>query len=205
MPPYRTPESVNAYFQEPTTRAVVDSLVSTLDDPVLPDMDRHKLQSLSEGILLACQIRADFVGFMADLWANTFGAALEKSDLNEIFPDDCTIKEVWSERYFWSYITRGDNLECRHFDLSVQIDQRSHAAMLRVWRYDENEELEAFEPHLQIPDGWHRTNDEDGSPMLETTIDVTIRDLIANSDEELAKLSGAASAVIKLICGLLPK
>ena len=71
MPPFEIPESVIAYFQEPATRAVVDSLVSTLDDPVLPDMDRSKLINLSEGVLLACQIRADYGGFMAGLWGNT--------------------------------------------------------------------------------------------------------------------------------------
>lgn len=205
MPHFEVPESVKAYFSDPATRAVVDSLVSTLDDPVLPDMKRSNLLSLSEGVLLACQIRADFVGFMAGMWENTFGAALMDLGLTEIFPENSTIKEIWTEKYFWSYVTRGDNLERRHFDLTVKIDQRSNEVILCIWRYDDDDEVQAFGPRLQIPDGWKRTKDEDGVPRLETAVNVTMRDLIANSDEELSKLTDAASAVIGLICRLLPQ
>lgn len=204
MPPFEIPESVIAYFQEPATRAVVDSLVSTLDDPVLPDMDRSKLINLSEGVLLACQIRADFVGFMAGLWGNTFGAALAESGLNEIFPDNCTIKEVWTEKYFWSYVTIGDDLERNHFELTVDIDsQRPHEVTLQVWRFNENDELQQFGPRLRVPDSWKRVTDEDGDQRLETTIKVTMAELIANPGEALGQLSQAASAVVPFIGRLM--
>ena len=204
MPPFEIPESVIAYFQEPATRAVVDSLVSTLDDPVLPDMDRSKLINLSEGVLLACQIRADYVGFMAGLWGNTFGAALAESDLNEIFPENCTIKEVWAERYFWSYVTIGDDLERTHFELTVDIDsQRPHEVALQVWRFNENDELQQFGPRLRVPDSWRRITDEDGDQRLETTIEVTMAELIANPGEALGQLSQAAATVVPFIGRLL--
>lgn len=204
MPPFEIPESVIAYFQEPATRAVVDSLVSTLDDPVLPDMDRSKLINLSEGVLLACQIRADFVGFMAGLWGSTFGTALAESGLNEIFPDNCTIKEVWTEKYFWSYVTLGDDLERNHFELTVDIDnQRSHEVTLQVWRFDENDELQKFGPRLSVPDNWQRITDEDGDQRLEATTNVTMNQLIANPDEALGQLGQAASAVVPFIVRLM--
>lgn len=204
MPPFEIPESVIAYFQEPATRAVVDSLVSTLDDPVLPDMDRSKLINLSEGVLLACQIRADFVRFTAGLWGSTFGTALAESGLNEIFPDNCTIKEVWTEKYFWSYVTLGDDLERNYFDLTVDIDnQRSHEVTLQVWRFNESDELQKFGSRPPIPDNWKQIKDEDGDPLLETTIKVTMVDLIANPGEALGQLSKAASAVVPFIGRLL--
>lgn len=204
MPPFEIPESVIAYFQEPATRAVVDSLVSTLDDPVLPDMDRSKLINLSEGVLLACQIRADFVRFMAGLWGSTFGRALAESGLNEIFPDNCTIKEVWTEKYFWSYVTLGDDLERNHFELTVDIDnQRSHEVTLQVWRFDENDELQKFGPRLSVPDNWQRITDEDGDQRLEATTNVTMNQLIANPDEALGQLGQAASAVVPFIVRLM--
>ncbi|MBK5946429.1 hypothetical protein CCR83_08245 [Rhodobacter veldkampii DSM 11550] len=204
MPPFEIPESVIAYFQEPATRAVVDSLVSTLDDPVLPDMDRSKLINLSEGVLLACQIRADFVRFMAGLWGSTFGTALAESGLNEIFPDNCTIKEVWTEKYFWSYVTLGDDLERNHFELTVDIDnQRSHEVTLQVWRFDENDELQKFGPRLSVPDNWQRITDEDGDQRLEATTNVTMNQLIANPDEALGQLGQAASAVVPFIVRLM--
>jgi len=204
MQPFKIPESVIAYYQDDATRNVVDSLVSTLDDPVLPDMDRSKLIDLSEGVLLACQIRADFVGFMADLWGNTFGASLAESGLNEIFPENCTIKEVWTERYFWSYVTRGNDLEQNYFDLTVQIEQRSHKVMLFVWRYDANDELQAFGPRLQVPNGWRRTV-EDGDPRIEMTLNVTMADLIRGPDEGLGALRQAASDVLPFIARLMPQ
>lgn len=205
MPHFEISESVKAYFDEPATRAVVDTLVSNLDDPILPDMDRIKILSLSEGVLLACQMRADFLGFMVGLWANTFGSALEGSGLTEFFPDNCTIKEVWAEKYFWSYVTRGDDLEGRYFDLTVQIDQRSHGVTLILWRYGEDDELLPFGPRLRIPDGWRRLKDEDSGPRLETTFNVTVKDLLANSPERLAELERAASAVVEFICRLVPR
>lgn len=204
MAPFEIPESVIAYFQEPATRAVVDSLVSTLDDPVLPDMDRGKLINLSEGVLLACQIRTDFVGFMAGLWRDTFGAALADSGLNEIFPDNCTIKEVWTKKYFWSYVTLGDDLERNHFELTVDIDnQRSHEVSLQVLLFNENDELQKFGPRLKVSDNWQRITDEDGVQRLETTTNVTMAHLIANPDEVLGQLNQAASAIVPFIVKLM--
>lgn len=204
MPPFEVPRSVTSYFQEPATRAVVDTLVSTLDDPVLPDMCRSKLISLSEGVLLACQIRADFLGFMAGLWENTFGAALLGAGLDEKFPDTCTIKEVWSEKYFWSYVTIGDDLERNHFELTVHMDsQRPHAVTLQVWRFNENDELQKFGPRLQVPDDWRRIKNEDGDQRLETSINVTMEDLIVNPDEAIAQLRQAAATVVPFIGRLL--
>ena len=203
MPPFEIPESVKAYFQEPDTRAVVDSLVTMIDDPSLPDMDRSKLINLSEGILLACQVRSDFVGFMADLWGRTFGAALAESDLNEIFPDNCTIKEVWTERHFWSWVTLGDDLEQSHFDLTIDIDsQRPYEVTLRVWRYNENDEFQKFSPRLQVPACWKRINDDE-EPRLETSANVPMVDLIDNPDGSLEPLKQAASAIVPFIRTLL--
>lgn len=203
MLPFKIPESVIAYYQDDATRNVVDSLVSNLDDPVLPDMDRSKLINLSEGVLLACQIRTDFVGFMAGLWGNTFGAALVGAGLNEIFPDNCTIKEVWSEKHFWSYVTIGDDLERNHFDLTVDIDsQRPHAVTLRVWRYNESDDLQKFGRPSQVLDEWRQVKD-DGDPRLETTLNVTMEDLIADPDNAIAQLSQAAATVVPFIGRLL--
>lgn len=202
MPLFEIPESVAAYYQEPATRAVVDSLVSTLDDPVLPDMDRDSLINLSEGVLLACQIRADFVAFMAALWENTFRIALENERLDELFPDHCTIKEVWTEKHFWSYVTRGTDLDRPHFDLTVRILQRSNEIVLCVWRYDEDDELRAFGPKSRLPDGWRRIND-DGEPRIEATTDVTITNLIEDPERGLGKLQQCASSVVGLIGRLM--
>lgn len=203
MQPFEIPESVKAYFQEPATRAVVDSLVSTLGDPVLPDMDRNKLINLSEGVLLACQIRADFVGFMVSLWGNTFGEALVGSGLKEIFPEDCTIKEVWTERYFWSYVIKGDDNEQSQFELTVQIDQRSHEVKLCVFHYDEGDELVEFGPRLRIPEGWERKNYEGPNRMLEPNAGIPIKDLISNPNEGIAKLKESAIAIVRFICRIL--
>ena len=200
MPYFEIPESVKAYFQDRPTRNVVDSLVSTLDDPVLPDMDRIKLIDLSEGVLLTCQIRADFVRFMAGLWGNTFGAALAGSGLNEIFPEDCTIKEVWTEKYFWSYVTKGTDFEHTHFDLTVQIEQRSDKVILRVLRYDAKGKQQGFGPDLQVPNGWRRV-DIDGDPEIAMT-EVTMADLIANPAEKLDDLRHAAANVLPFIARL---
>ncbi|TKW67149.1 MAG: hypothetical protein DI616_08775 [Paracoccus denitrificans] len=202
MRPFEIPESVIAYFQEQQTRAVVDSLLSNLHDPVLPDMDRRKLVDLSEGVLLACQVRADFVNFMAGLWENTFGAAIKGSDFREFFPEDCTISTIWTEKYFWSYVARGADLEQIHFDLTVQIEHRSNEVKLFVWRFDDNDELPPYRPRLRIPDGWKLAQDEDGDPRLEAAVSVPIGDLIANRDPRLAELNKAASAVLGFISGL---
>lgn len=202
MLPFEIPESVIAYFQIPVTRAVVDSLASTLDDPVLPDMDRSKLTNLSEGVLLACQIRADFVGFMAGLWGNTFGAALAKVDLNEFFPIDCTIKAIWTEKYFWSYVASGDDLDREHFELTVNVDsQRSPKVTLQVRRFNANKPLR-FGPRLPVPVGWQRIKDEEGYQRLETA-GFAMTQLIEKPGYVLGQFSESATAIVQLIVGCL--
>ncbi|OCX65687.1 hypothetical protein BFP70_08705 [Thioclava sp. SK-1] len=203
MLPFEIHESVQAYFQEADTRAVVDALVTMINDPDLPDMDRSKLTDLSEGVMLACQVRSDFVEFMADIWKNTFGAALEKIDLNEFFPENCTISEVWKEWHFWSYVTRGDDLERSHFDLTVDIDsKRPYEVTLRIWRYNDDDELQTFSSRLKVPDCWQRITDE-GEQRLESTAKVTMESFIDNPDEALKPLKLAASAIVPLIAKLL--
>lgn len=199
MPAFEIPDSVKAYFANSATRSVVDALVSILDDPKFPDMDRGRLCGLNEGVVLACQVRADFVNFMAALWAHTFGVALEKQQLAEVFPEICTIKEIWNERHFWSYVSTGPDLDDHHFDLTVDIDDRSHEISLRVWRYNGDDELLGFPPRMRIPEGWQRGRDEDGSQRIEANTKVTVKALLEAPDDEVAKLRSAAEQVVKFV------
>lgn len=196
MPPFEIPDSVKAYFTDQATRSVVDALASKLDDPNFPDMDRGKLISLNEGVVLACQVRADFIAFMASLWSHTFGAALVEMNLYEEFPESCTINEIWSEGYFWSYVSNEPEFEGPHFDLTVNIDDRSNEVSLRVWRYDGGE-LKRFPP--RIPKGWTRRADEDGSQRIETNNTVALKSLLEAPDEEVAKLRTAADEVVQFV------
>jgi len=199
MPPFEIPESLQAYFTDKKIRSVVDSLASVLDDPSFPDMNREKLMSLNEGVVLACQVRADYVRFMADIWAHTFGFALEGSNLEVTLPENCTIKEVWSERYFWSYVSTDPNLEAHHFELTVNIDDRSNEITLRIWHYDDNDEFVDFAPRLRIPEDWRRVNGEDSIQRIEARTKVTVSELLCNPERGIFTLHSAAVTAVEFV------
>ena len=200
MPHFEIPDSIRAYFREPATKSVVDALVPGLGDPVLPDTDqRTRLKSLNEGVVLACQVRAEMVSFLAGIWETTFGHALQGRDLKETFPQECTISEIWTERHFWSYVANGPDLERQHFDLTVSIDDTAHSVTLYIWRYD-GDTVGKFSPRQKAPEGWKLSRDDNDNPHLEVTSDVPILELLENPEESVARLRDCASTAVDFIC-----
>lgn len=199
MPDFEIPDSVRSYFSDRKVKAVVDALVSNLDDPpALPDMDRAGLGNLNEGVLLACQVRTDFVTFLAMLWEKSYGEALKRfsSTLSEAFDSDCTIAEVWGERHYWSFIhPRGGGLDGRHFDFTVAIGDKDDIE-LKVWYWNDDDIME-FPRKFGAPEGWARKRDRENDPVLKLELAMGVTEFLNDPGEGINALRSAAGKFLE--------
>ena len=153
------PESLRTYYGNKAVCKAVDDLVGKLNKAGMPDCDWDEAKNYNQALLMAAQVRADYVALLFDLWDATFGEKDPQRLKGECFDyDQLSPNSIWDERYLWRSYYRDDlDEDGRWDDLSVYMDKAK--LELRVYRYDVNSGLDYSEtPNLER---W--STEQDGS------------------------------------------
>ena len=140
------PQSLKKYYEERAVFTAVNRLVEVLDGKSVPPLSREETNNYNQALLMAAQVRADFVDLLFRVWDETFG----KTEIvgGEVFDSqkEFTINNIWNSAYLeiWYYHGAEDN-DWRSNTPGVMVltDGNRRFICLYVGRFDRNENYEA--------------------------------------------------------------
>jgi len=190
------PDSVKTYFNEKSLQTSIDSLVDRLDGKKMPESDWEQARSYNQALLMAAQIRADYVELMFGLWEETFGNSAAESLGSPFFDWDEDPLSTWENDYlrhsFYRDGTPQD--EGKHEELYISFEEEF--VCLEVHRFLNNETPLDFSPKCGLS-LWDLKSDD--GDIYARTERVPIKKFIANFDVEIAKLREAADEMVKYL------
>ena len=162
------PESLKHYFGDPAVRRAVNALADVLDGANMPDTSWDEARNYNQAILMAAQVRADFVDLLFRVWDATFGPANPAQLGEEYFADqhDGYPAAIWNnlyvERYFYRDGRPADE-DGRSDGLFVWLVPRTERMMaLGVERFTEGDDIAEIRADAADGlEGWHVANDVD--------------------------------------------
>ena len=154
------PDSLQSYFDNKAVHRAVDELIEVLDQQDMPACDWEEAQTYNQALLMAAQVRTDYVALLFNVWEASFGKSDPKRLLGEYFDyTQLSPSEIWEARWMWRSYFRDDDPDegGRLDDLCVYMDEAS--LELRVYRYDVGGDLDYSEtPNLER---WSTCTDDD--------------------------------------------
>ncbi|MDE0270321.1 MAG: hypothetical protein OXP11_03855 [Gammaproteobacteria bacterium] len=96
------PESLKVYYENKAVRRAVDELVRKLDGAGMPDCDWEEAQNYNRALLMAAQVRADYMALLFDVWEATFGRSKPQRLGDQYFGHEyLSPKLVWEYEWLW--------------------------------------------------------------------------------------------------------
>jgi len=147
-------ESLSRYFGNAAIRQAVDALVEKLDGKKPPDLTWKHAQQYNCALLMAAQVRSDFIKMMFDVWERTFGEAFRSKFSNyceDHWESDSgyySPAPVWDDEEIGRVYYR-DNIPDeggRHEEFYVEIHNR-RLLSLRVYRFRDEKRRIHFKDH----------------------------------------------------------
>ena len=139
---FPVPESLKKYYEERAVFNAVNALVGVLDGTNVPELSREEAKNYNQALLMAAQVRADFVDLLFRIWDEVFVKA--KIVREESFDNS---HNIWYEGYLAisHYYDSGENGD-RSDTLGVAsgpTDGDTHTIYLYIERWDTNDHLAA--------------------------------------------------------------
>ena len=192
------PESLRSYFDNKAVRRAVDELVEGLDGQDMPECDWEEAQNYNQALLMAAQVRADYVALLFKVWDATFGGAAPHRLLGEYFEcEDHSPKMCWDEPWVARrYYRDGDPDENGRYD-DLRVNFTNDYLQLRVYRYNEDHEL--------VVDGtrrlerWSTQQEEDESGHYLINERVSQTDFFAGPDTVIHRFAEDATNVLQAL------
>jgi len=205
-------ECLDRYFSNIAIRQAVDALVDKLDGTKPPDLTWKHAQQYSRALLIAAQVRADFIELMFDVWERTFGEACRSE-----FPNYCENhwgrdvafygpEPVWNDGEIGRTYYRDNMPEKggRNEEFYVETPKQS-TLCLRVYRFRDIDKRNQFEEHdfenWEILPGKYIEQS-----TFATTTPIPITELIAEFRDQRdfpRRLVGLKEAAIEMISYLV--
>ena len=158
------PQSLKKYYEERAVFTAVNELVGVLDGSKVPELSRKEAKDYNQALLMAAQVRADFVDFLFRVWDEAFGKEKGKIAGEEWFNSRYNI---WYEGYLgvdYYYGTEDDDYRSNTLGVVTPTDGDRHSICLYVGRFDRDEKL-AARPAC-VPSGledWNIISDDNDS------------------------------------------
>ena len=169
------PRSLKKYYEERAVFKAVNELVGVLDGSKAPKLSRKEAKDYNQALLMAAQVRADFVGLLFRVWDETFGKA-EIAVEERFYSQTYTISHIWEggELGVSYYYGTGDR-DHRSNTLGVMTSTGDdlHKISLYVQRFDRNEDYAACPD--RVPSGledWKIIPDDDNWWFQNESVDM---------------------------------
>ncbi|MCY3793937.1 MAG: hypothetical protein OXG51_06120 [Gammaproteobacteria bacterium] len=167
----------------------------------MPDLHWEEAQNYNQALLMAAQVRADYVALLFEVWNATFGTSVPQRIMDECFSfdhEDQPPSQIWESGFLYrSYYPDGDPEEQgRHHDLCVCL--RDANLELRCYQYDEDYTL--IEPRTPEVEGWSTTepdDDEEGSCLTNEGVNLT--DFLSDSDPVIERFAKDTDKIIEAL------
>lgn len=131
--------ALRSYFADRAVRTAVDELLKDPAGESLPESTWEEARSFNQALLMALQVRTDFVELLFDVWDLTFGAS-DLNALGEAFFDwDYSPKFIWEDRYLSREFYRNGSLDVDGPVDDLRVSFANSEVCLQVWRYADNE------------------------------------------------------------------
>ena len=109
------PESLKTYYKDKAVQRAVKELVGKLNGADMPDCDWDEAQNYNQALLMAAQVRADYVGLLFKVWDATFGQSDPQRLMGEYFEyEKLSPNQIWEveNKCLWrDYYRNGDSAE----------------------------------------------------------------------------------------------
>ena len=146
---FPVPESLNQYFRDQAVRNAVEALVDALDGKNMPATGWDEARNYNQALLMAAQVRADFVDLLFRVWDATFGRA-NSAQLGEGYftqierRQEGTPAAIWKNQYVEHYYYRDSrpaDEDGRNDGLFVWLVPSTKTIALGVERYSEGGDM----------------------------------------------------------------
>lgn len=165
---FPVPQSLKKYYEERAVFTAVNELVGVLDGSKVPaELSRKEAKDYNQALLMAAQVRADFVDLLFRVWDEIF----EKAEVagEEVFDSQkgYTIYCIWDEGSLgvhYYYGTEDDDCRSNTLGVVTPTDGDRHSICLYVERFDRDEKLAAHP--ACVPSGledWNIISDDNDS------------------------------------------
>lgn len=193
------PKSVCEYYKNRPVGQAVDALCENLAGNETPEMDWQEARNYSKALLLAAQVRADYIDFLFDVWENSYGRVQPERLGGAHFEwNGYSPIQIWRNGALaHAYYRQGNVDEGGRSDiLGVELDHKG-ALHLFVGRYDANGDIVDL-GEIEAPEGWQvRHYDGDGDYLVNEA--VSIVDLCEDSASAFERFAQEAASIVEFL------
>ena len=192
------PESLRAYYGNKAVRRAVDELVGKLNGSDMPDCDWCEAKNYNQALLMAAQVRADYVALLFDLWIATFGKWKPQRLKGEYFEyGHLSPNQIWEdEKSLWrDYYRNGEpDKEEKCDSLFVRLTQASLELM--VIRHNDGGILDySSTPEVE---GWSTKHDDTWDEYLANK-SVSTEEFLNESKQVIDRFAEDADKIIQVL------
>ena len=192
------PESLRAYYGNNAVRRAVDDLVGKLNKADMPDCDWDEAKNYNQALLMAAQVRADYVALLFDLWDATFGKWEPQRLKGKYFEyGHLSPNQIWEdEKSLWrDYYRNGEPDKEEQCDsLFVRLTEASLELM--VMRHNDDGELDySRTPEVE---GWSTKHDDTWDEYLANE-SVSTEKFLKEPEQVIDRFAEDAAKVIEVL------
>lgn len=169
-----SPTSVREYCTNKAVRTAVDALIEKLDGSDPPEVKWEEARKYNQALLMAAQVRGDFVDFLFEVWNGSFGKA-EPDRLRGEYLDceSCSPAVLWEKGELARYYYRNGNPDDDGpwDELGVSVDEVGDIS-LSVSRCNNEESYYTLAEDMDLPDGWKIESNEYGKFLVNESVNM---------------------------------
>lgn len=196
MSNFRVPDSIKAYFRDKSLQTAINSLVEKLDGENMPELNWEDARQYNQALLMAAQVRADFVEMHFSLWQETFGAAGASYLGYSYFEWDETPSHVWDECSLGNNFYREGSPDDGGKSDCLYVSFEDDFVKLRVYRYADDDTPTDFPEDPTIA-GWQLKFDD--QHRFAQTKPVPINSFLKTPEDHVAEMKSAAVEMVKFL------
>ena len=159
------PRSLKKYYEERAVFKAVNELVGVLDGSQTPKLSRKEAKNYNQALLMAAQVRADFVDLLFRVWDETFWKAkITRKDTRKEWLDSSP-NNIWDGGLgvsnYYGAVKDGGQSDTLGVTM-VSTDDDTHIIYLYVYRFDRDDVLAARPACVPSGlEGWEITPGDD--------------------------------------------
>ncbi len=194
------PKSLRTYYGNKAVRRAVDDLVGKLNEADMPDCDWDEAQNYNQALLMAAQVRADYVGLLFKVWDTTFGQSDPQRLMGEYFEyEKLSPNQIWGveNKCLWrDYYRNGDSVEDGQCD-SLHVRLTEASLELMVYRFNDDDELD----HSGTPkvEGWSTKHDDTWDGQYFANKSVSTEEFLNESEQVIDRFAEDADKIIQVL------
>ena len=171
------PKSVREYYTNKAVRKAVDALLEKLDGRDSPELGWNEARKYNQALLMAAQVRTDFIEFLFEVWDGSFGNAEPNRLQGEYFDfESSSPAGIWDESELARYYYRNGNPDDDgpSDELGVFIEEVGDEISLRLWvaRYDNKNSNQTVPNGMDELDGWEVEANGEGEYLVNKPISI---------------------------------